>query len=528
MSVLTEPPPKWRPRARIRPRASRASGFFEGEGENEPTQASNYPVIGGNALPHGPLEGETGLDRVQTRTSLKLFFEPAVVSAEATPSASAPVHRPTTSAAAPKPRIGVSKAAAAARRKNLTLYDNPPSQLSLDTEEAEPQSRLPPSSASDPQQRPAAVLVHSASPLPRDPQIGTEYMLAMSKKPKRLPKAGHNGSVSGRDIMDSLVSSIDNIDYTQMRGLCHASPTTPSGHDRKRSETFGSVTSISPAPVIQTSKSSTKSPSPPTGQKLQRRLSGKRGSGQSSSRDPNGARNNLRSSSSQEHWLPPIEQEDDVFSVPNTSFSSNGSTRLPPIPARSSSVTHDLHPPQFAPRSNSLMNAVPPPISIRPSNPRRSENYSEIPSYVARYLRERTESKENLAVPNSPASPISPRSPRSPWRSGSKMTPGRARNSTTVIPGGNDSLTKLNKLVTKRQSSQGFDRDLSATRAYYSLPAQNGPRRSASLEPSRSSLASDGSLPYSHGNYVHEVLNNPKLTQRIRLSSGRILSFSEV
>lgn len=527
MSVLTEPPPKWRPRARIRPRASRASGFFEGEGENEPTQASNYAVIGGNARPHGPLEGETGLDGVQTRTSLKLFFEPVVVCAEATPSASAPVHRPTTSAAARKPRIGVSKAAAAARRKNLTLCDNPPSQQSLATEEAEPQTRRPPSSAallSDPQQRPAA-FVHSASPLPRDRPIPAEYVLDMSKKSKRLPKAGHNGSLSGKDIMDSLVSSIDNIDYTQMRGLCHAAPATSSGHGRKRSETFGSVTSISPAPVIQTSKSSTKSPSAPTGQKLQRRLSGKRGSGGSSSRDSNGARSNLRSSSSQEHWLPPIEQEDDVFSLPDTSFSSNSSTRLPPIPARSSSVTHDLYPPQFTPRSNSLMNAVPPPISVRPSNPRRSENYSEIPPYITRYLRERTESKENLAVPNSPASPISP---RSPWRSGSKMTPGRTRNSTTVVPGANDSLTKLNKLVTKRQSSQGFDRDLSATRAYYSVPAQNGTRRSASLQPSRSSLASDGSLPYSHGNYVHEVLNNPKLTQRIRLSSGRILSFSEV
>jgi hypothetical protein len=29
-------------------------------------------------------------------------------------------------------------------------------------------------------------------------------------------------------------------------------------------------------------------------------------------------------------------------------------------------------------------------------------------------------------------------------------------------------------------------------------------------------------------NYVDEVLSNPKLTQRIRLTSGRILSFSEV
>ena len=523
MSVLTEPPPKWRPRQRIRPRPSRASIILDDKEQEPSTQASNYPLIGGNAPAHGPSRTDSGLVGVSTTRSLKLFFEPVPAKEEA-PSTSAPVHHPAPSDPPPKPQIGVSKAA---RQKS----DNPPS--SRGTEEAEPPTQppiIPSSHHSAPsvqqQQNPATLVKPAAEgalfsrPEPSaETPIRQEYLLAMSKKPKRLPKTGYNNAGGGRDIMDSLVSSFDDLDSAQMRGLCHAT----GGHGRKRSDTIGSVTSISPAPVIPTSKSSTRSPSG-SGQKLQRRNSGKRGSG-SSSRDSNGARNNLRSSSSQEHWLPPIEQEDDVFSVAtaHASYSpSNGSARHPSIPARTSSATHDLHAPQFALRSNSLMTAVPPPVSVRPSNSRRSENYSDVPSYITRYLRERTDSKENLGVPSSP--PISPRR----QTLGSKTMSGRTRNSTAMIMPGNDSYTKLNKLVTKRQSSQGFDRDLSATRYYYSIPAQAGPRRSASLDPSRSSLASDGSIPYSHGNYVHEVLNNPKLTQRIRLSSGRILSFSEV
>ena len=527
MSVLTESPPKWRPRQRIRPRPSRASSIFDDEGDPS-TQASNYyPVIGGNAPTHGPSHADSGLVGLSTTRSLKLFFEPAPAKEEA--STSTPAHHPTASVPPPKPQIGVSKAA---RQKS----DNPPPSRS--TEEAEPPPAQPPiipslhqSAPSVLQQQNPATLVKPAAeralfsrpqPTPETP-IRQEYLLAMSKKPKRLPKTGYNNAGGGRDIMDSLVSSFNDLDSAQMRGLCHAN----GDHGRKQSDPIGSVTSISPAPVIPISKSSTRSPSG-SGQKLQRRNSGKRGSG-SSSRDSNGTRNNLRSSSSQEHWLPPIEQEDDVFSVPtaNTSYSSspsNGSARHPSIPTRTSSAAHELHAPQFAPRSNSLMTAVTPPISVRPSNSRRSENYSDVPPYITRYLRERTDSKENLGVLSSPASPVSPRR----QTLGPKTISGRTRNSTTMILPGNDSYTKLNKLVTKRQSSQGFDRDLSATRYYYSIPTQSGPRRSTSLDPSRSSLASDGSIPYSHGNYVHEVLNNPKLTQRIRLSSGRILSFSEV
>ena len=43
-------------------------------------------------------------------------------------------------------------------------------------------------------------------------------------------------------------------------------------------------------------------------------------------------------------------------------------------------------------------------------------------------------------------------------------------------------------------------------------------------------MASDGSNSFGrvNSNYVEEVLSNPKLTQRIRLTTGRILSFSEV
>jgi hypothetical protein len=182
---------------------------------------------------------------------------------------------------------------------------------------------------------------------------------------------------------------------------------------------------------------------------------------------------------------------------------------------------HDLPSAQIPQRANSLIHTThSSPIVPRPSA-RRAETASDIPSYIHRYLRERTESQENLSVDL-------PKSPRRSTHSSRNLP--RSRNSTTAIPG-NDHIQRL-KLVTKRQSSQGFERDMSATRHFYSLPttSQNNVRRSASLKPSRSSMASDGSNSFGrvNSNYVEEVLSNPKLTQRIRLTTGRILSFSEV
>jgi hypothetical protein len=345
-----------------------------------------------------------------------------------------------------------------------------------------------------------ALLLRSLFPPTQGIAIVHEYLLSMSKKSKRLPK-GQPGMSGGGDIIDSLVSSIDEIGSNQMRGL----PSLSNGHFRQRSDS--STISVSPAPVIQTSKSSTRSPS---GNKLSRRSSARH-----SSKDANGR---LRSSNSHEHWLPPIEQEDDFFSVHSNriSNSSNHSNHFIPVPSRSTSITHDVHPPQ---RSNSLF-ASAPQISSRSSN-RRSGYDSDIPSYIGRYMRERNDSSENLAHDV----------PRSPMRAShaSRNLPSKSRNSTTAIPA--DGQLQHFHLLTKRQSSQGFERDLSATRHYYSIPSPGikGPRRSASLNPSRSSITSDNnSLSRVNSNYVQEVLSNPKLTQRIRLTSGRILSFSEV
>ena len=482
MSLTSESSTKWRPRPRIRPRPQLS---------NEQSTKQSYSIISGDASTHGPFQVDSGL--VDSTHSLKIL---------------AP-HRNSQS---PSPvllvnnRIGVSNLHPPSGRHNFDF----PSTAASDPQFAE---QSPEFAASV--QTSAFPALALSSPTTRGTfPIRREYFFQMSKKPKRPPKAG--GGVGG-DIMDSLVSSIDEIESKQMRGLCAAN--NEPLHRRQRSESIGSVISISPAPVIQTSKSSTRSSS---GNKLTRRSSGRK----SATKESN-ARINLRSSSSQEHWLPPIEQEEDLFSVPttNTSYSSspsNGSVRHLSIPARTSSITHDIHPPYLSPRSNSLLHSsVPPPITFRSSQPRRSENFSDIPSYITRYLRERTDSKENLSLDV----PISPRRPPQTPRNLSS----RSRNSTTAIPG-NDQFSRL-KHVTKRQSSQGFERDLSVTRHYYSLPplTPNTPRRSASLRPSRSSVASDGSASFCPGNdYVQEVLCNPKLTQRIRLTNGRILSFSEV
>ena len=385
-----------------------------------------------------------------------------------------------------------------------------------DTDVASPNSEAAAADSAAIAAPPASVLesVQSTAliPSPRFPPkqgiaIRHEYLLQMSKKSKRTGRGAAIG-VGGGDIMDSLVSSIHEIETKQMRGVLS------NGHRRDRSEDFNNVIVVSPAPVIQTSKSSTRSPNGTN--KLTRR-------NRNPGRDTNG-RLSLRSSNSHEQWLPPIEQEEDVFSIPSSRNSMNPppSPRHPsiPIPTRSTSITRDLPAPQpFIPqRANSLMHtSAPPPIITTRPMARRAETTSDIPSYITRYLRERTESKENLSLDV-------PRSPRRSFNSS------RSRNSTTIIPA-NDQYQRL-KLVTKRQSSQGFERDLSATRHYYSLPPPNQIplRRSASLKPSRSSMGSDGSttLGRVNSNYVQEVLSNPKLTQRIRLTNGRILSFSEV
>jgi hypothetical protein len=472
----------------------------------EPFTQRQYSIIDGDARTHGPSEINSGLVDDSTR-SLKLQFAADYLHSRLH-AKSEPAPQNTSAR-----RIGVSNRHQHSGRDN---FDFPRAAASSD-------SIVPPASdkagaAASASVQPAFPAVALFPPTQGIP-IEREYLLEMSKKSKRLPKASLNGG-GGGDIMDSLVSSIDEIAAKQMRGLCAAND---SSHRRQRSESIGSVISVSPAPVIQTSKSSTRSSSG-GGNKLHRRSSGR-----SSARDSNG-RSTLRSSSSQEHWLPSIEQEDDIFSIPtsHTSYSSspsNNSIRHPSIPLRTSSVTYEIIPPHIPQRSNSLLpSSVPPPIAIYPS-PRRSKDISDIPSYITRYLEERTDSKENLGldVPMSPHSPISPRR----MNHSTRNLPSRSRNSTPAIPG--SSQYSQIKPLTKRQSSQGFERDMAATRHYYSLPpSANTPRRSASLRPSRSSVASDGSLSGVNSNYAHEVLSNPKLTQRIRLTSGRILSFSEV
>jgi hypothetical protein len=479
MSSPLEPSSKWQPRPRIRPKRCQSTPILQ----EQYTRDDQRTIGGHNAGAHGPsLVKDSGLGS-STRSLNRLSSLPQQKSL-------------------PAPALAVNRIGVSNHNQNGSHnFDFPSAAFSASSAD----SAAPVASAS--------VQTALFAPLSRWVQgiaIRHEYVLEMSKKSKRQSRAGVGG---GGDIMDSLVSSIDEIESKQMRALFLAN-----GHRRQRSETIGSVISVSPAPVIQTSKSSTRTPS--GNNKLTRRSSTRQ-----SSRDSNG-RLNLRSSSSQEHWLPPIEQEEDVFSVPmgHRSYSpsapnNSNSGRHPSIPTRSTSINHDVHPPHVSNRSNSLLHASAP-LPVPTRSPRRSEHYSDIPSYIAKYIRERTDSKENLSLDV----PMSPRQAH-----GHRSLPARSRNSTTVIPG-NDQFPRL-KLVTKRQSSQGFERDMSATRHYYSLPPPPSvPRRSASLRPSRSSVTSDGSNSFSklNGSYVEEVLSNPKLTQRIRLTSGRILSFSEV
>ena len=478
MSSRSESPSEWRPRQRIRPKRYESSPDMR----QQTYQQSGTAIGGPDAKTHGPRGVDSGLACSSTRSLKLLFARPHI-------NPSPPAARQT---------IGASV-----------------------SDKAAEQTPGPPELAPARLFTPAAAAAHLASasvppallvalfPSNHCIAIRHEYLLQMSKKSKRMGRAGPPGG--GFDIMDSLVSSIDEIESKQMRG---AGPLS-NGHRRQVSDEFQSVIMVSPAPVIQTSKSSTRNSG-------SNKLS-KRSSPRNSIRE--NTRLSLRSSSSQEHWLPPIEQEEDFFSVPTgrRSYSSSPSNNTPAphpsIPTRSTSIhVHDIPTASIPQRANSLLH---PPVSAsmtRQGPPRRSET-SDIPSYIHRYLRERNDSKENLSldIPKSPR-----RSPHPP-----RTFPSRSRNSTTAIPA-NDNLQR-HKLVTKRQSSQGFERDLSATRHFYSLPSPTGPRRSASLKPSRSSVGSDRtSMSGVNSNYVQEVLSNPKLTQRIRLTSGRILSFSEV
>lgn len=501
MTLVQADPSQWRPRQRIRPKRHQSSPAL-----NAQLSQQFLLIRHADAETHGPRGKGPGLVGGSTR-SLNLPFAKAAHPQEKN------VPLPTD-----KPHTPVDGGIIGVSYRDCSGTPN------FDS----PAAAAAPSSASEDSVRAAARRASASASVQiallapfcyRAPTQGIairhEYVLKMSKKSKRQNKLSLGGG--GLDIMDSLVSSIDDIETKQMRNLFN-------GHRRQRSESMGSVFSVSPAPVIQTSKSSVRSPTTSTPTKLVRRSSGK-----NPKLDGNG-RQTLRSSNSQEQWLPPIEQEEDIFSVPGgksySSSNSNNSVRHPSIPTRTTSITHDINPSQIPQRSNSLLH-TPAPLILPSRSPqsRRSENMSDIPSYITRYLRERTDSKENLSleVPNSPSSPISPRPSHA-----SRNLPGRSRNSTTAIPG-NDQYQRY-KLVTKRQSSQGFDRDMSATRQYYSLPSPRAPRRSASLNPShRSSVTSDGSsFGKVNNNYVDEVLSNPKLTQRIRLTSGRILSFSEV
>lgn len=478
MSTRSESPLQWRPRQRIRPKRYQSTPNMR----QQIYQLPGHAIGGPDAKTLGPRDVDSGLAYSSTR-SLKLLFP-------------RPHNNP--SPQSPSQTIGASACDKAAEQKPAPPKIAPARLFTA----AAAAAHLASASV------PPAVLIALFPANHSCIAIRHEYLLQMSKKSKRMGRAG--APAGGFDIMDSLVSSIDEIESKQMRGSVPLS----NGHRRQLSDEFESVIMVSPAPVIQTSKSSTRTSGT-------NKLS-KRSSPRNSVRE-NGTRLSLRSSSSQEHWLPPIEQEEDFFSIPTgrRSYSStpfNEPAPHPSIPTRSTSIAHEIPTASIPQRANSLLH---PPVSssvTRPAPPRRSET-SDIPSYIHRYLRERNDSKENLSldIPKSPR-----RSPHPP-----RSFPSRSRNSTTAIPA-NDNLQRL-KLLTKRQSSQGFERDLSATRHFYSLPSPTGPRRSASLKPSRSSVASDTtSMSGVNSNYVQEVLSNPKLTQRIRLTSGRILSFSEV
>ena len=475
MSTRSESPPPWCPRQRIRPRHYESTPNMR---QKIYQQCSNA-IGGSDAKTLGPRTVDSGLAAYSTTRSLKLLL--------------ARPHNNNPSPPAARQTIGHSASNKAAEHRPGPP-DSAPARLLTPAAAA---AHLASASV------PPALLI-ALSPSNHCIALRHEYLLQMSKKSKRMGRAGP--PAGGFDIMDSLVSSIDEIESKQMRSPGPLS----NGHRRQVSDEFQSVIMVSPAPVIQTSKSSTRNSG---STKLSKRSSPR-----------NSTRLSLRSSSSQEHWLPPIEQEEDFFSIPMgrrsySSSPSNNPAPAPSIPTRSTSITHDIPTASIPQRANSLLH---PPLSTsisRPTQPRRSET-SDIPSYIHRYLRERNDSSENLSV-DIPKSPR--RSPHPP-----RTFPSRSRNSTTAIPA-NDTLQQRLRHVTKRQSSQGFERDLSATRHFYSLPSPTGPRRSASLKPSRSSVGSDRtSMSGVHSNYVQEVLSNPKLTQRIRLTSGRILSFSEV
>lgn len=501
MTVSQEPPLQWQPRERIRSKTCQSSPNLRRH------YSLQYPRVvsdsSADAATLGPRKIETGLVVHDLTRTLRIFHAPSAGTQHS--------HRkslcllPPTAAFHNTSTIGLAKG---------------------DCFQTQTSNLDPGNSAATAANRKSAIITAAdpaALPLLSAPTHGIairhEYVLEMSKKSKRQSKSmrlsvgGAGGG--GMDIMDSLVSSIDDIEAKQMRGL-----PVGNGHHRRTSDEFPSIISVSPAPVIQTSKSSTRSPS--SQNKLTRRSSVR-----NSANGVNG-RHDLRVSPSQE-WLPPMEVDEDFYNVRHSYSSTNSTRHLPQIPARSTSITHEIHPPpQIPQRSNSLLhvNSIPAPLSAsrHSSKPGRSQTKTEIPSYITRYLQTRGDSSENLSVEQPPLSPISPRRSNHISRAHSP----RLRNSTTTLPG-NDQLRI--KVVTKRQSSQGFERDLSATRHFYSLPSPNGapPRRSASLQPSRSSMASDRiSLSRVNNNYVDEVLSNPKLTQRIRLTTGRILSFSEV
>lgn len=479
MSTDAEQPPQWQRRQRIRPRRYQSTPAL-----HERYSAHQITLRGGNATTLGPSREEIGLVTDSTR-SLKLLFTAHP------PHHNCNYHSPPPTAAAgeqcAQPTLGLPSAVAA---PPAVAPEGSRSVIAFAAKGA---------SAVQPALLASLFSNHGIA-------IRHEYLLEMSRKSKRM---GRVGPGVGIDIMDSLVSSIDEIG---------AKSPLSKGHHRQRSDEYESVIMVSPAPVIQTSKSSTRGPA--TGNKLS-----KRSSPRNPARDSMG-RISLRSSTSQEHWLPPIEQEEDIFAIPTgrrsySSSPSNQPVQHLSIPPRTTSVMHDLPSPQIPQRANSLIHTShSSPITSR-SSARRAETASDIPSYIHRYLRERTDSQENLSVDI-------PKSPRRSTHSSRNLP--RSRNSTTAIPG-SDHMQRL-KLVTKRQSSQGFERDMSATRHFYSLPtpSQTNVRRSASLKPSRSSMASSGSNSFGgvNSNYVDEVLSNPKLTQRIRLTTGRILSFSEV
>jgi hypothetical protein len=465
LSQQAKSPKQWQPRPRFRPKGASSRDDNEGS-ELQP------PIIGGShAETLGPFDGERGL--ADWTRSLKLF-------------------------ASPRQKLQHQFTVAASVTENKLLGTS--GDCSLGPSIGFPKTGGPQAAASEVQ--------HALLCPPFSPTAGIafrhEFVLKMSKKSttksKRLGRSGGGGA----DIMDSLVSSIDAIAPMPMRV-----PVT-NGHHRHPSDEYENIIMVSPAPVIQTSKSSTRSPTASVN-RLSRKPSIK-----NSARDA--ARQSLRTSTSQDHWLPPIEQEEDFLSgtsLAHRSYSSSPSSHSAKhlsIPTRTTSITRDTPQLYIPQRSNSLM--IPPP-SPRSAQPRRSGDAGDIPSYIHRYLRTSL-SKENLQGPESPR-----RSTHS------SRPPPRSRNSTTGIPANDPLRPKL----PKRSSTQGFERDLAATRHYYSLPPppHSPARLKFSRKPSRDSVASSVSgFSRVNSNYVQEVLDNPKLTQRIRLTTGRILSFSEV